>query len=850
MKRSLLISLLSLAMLATVLLAACTGEQTPPTTDDTTTEPLQSESASQQESSTQEPDSSESEQTTAEDVKDPLPENCIIDFDLLENEKLERCFGSPSQCTISIESDEGGEKYVSLTINQAGANDPNVTFNCTKFYRHLGMDPTDINSTPYVMLKVRSLGCSNGTFELFYKAKGMSGIMGDAMVSGSFNPAYTDWQYVLFDMSQQSKWKDEVTAFRMDYMISALSAGETLQVAEIRFLPDADAYYESLNLDMDAVGIPISDQAKADAQALLSGVQLPSTSFDSYKPLVAEHEDATLSMWFDHLYNRTPQDVATSNGNASYQIFLAGNETEGCQVLLSPETDVQGLRVYLTDFTNEHGDVLPSELRWGYYFTDIGGKTVIEPLPKVTYTPDQEMTDRQNGQNSTGAIIPNKQKYNGFDIKAGTNQAFVIKASAPVGAPAGEYTATFTVTDAQGNEIKKATVFAYVWNFSLPLTPSCKTLMDLDSYSIYVTYLDYPGEVTDYQGRSLIHGYYEFALKYRINPYSLPVQNKDGRFDSEILMQYLDDPRVQCFQTLGWKTDLNATNVANAYAVLSQKQEWLDKAYFYPVDEPMNLNDLNRINAAGDLLKQHFPGYKLIVPMHLDSMVAGGDFFSYVSDSVTAWCPHNFFFHTYAQWKQNPDLYYRMPVIAESSMGTFRDRMKAEAEGGDEIWWYITRLPNKPEITFDINSDAVNCRTLFWQQKLYDVDGFLYYSMNDWSGAPEIIQPTGNEWLVGLNPVHEKRESDGIDIYGNGILFYSGIFFADREPIPALRMECVRDGLEDFDYLTMLQEIYGEETVDGLISTWTTSMYEYSTDQAEFYTLRAKLGALLDQNSD
>ena len=32
-------------------------------------------------------------------------------------------------------------------------------------------------------------------------------------------------------------------------------------------------------------------------------------------------------------------------------------------------------------------------------------------------------------------------------------------------------------------------------------------------------------------------------------------------------------------------------------------------------------------------------------------------------------------------------------------------------EGGDEVWWH-----------FDINSNTVNCRTLFWQQKLYDVD--------------------------------------------------------------------------------------------------------------------------------
>ena len=844
MKRTFLLMSTVLAILLAVLLAACTGgessydKETYPDATETTTE--------QTTEQTTDPDTSE--ESSTEPQPEPLPANATLDFDLLEDADLQKCISSPNMTTVTIGKDEGGEKYITLTVNQNNANDPNVTFDVNKFYKNADMTAANIDEYPYVLIKVRSVGCSSGTFELFYKTKGMSGIQGDAYVTASYDPASTDWQYILFDLSNQKNWKSRVTLLRFDYMTSALQAGEALQIAEIQFLPNADLYYQSLNLDMNAIGIPVTEAAKQQATQLLGSVTMPSTAFDSYQPLTAEKEDSTLSMWFDHMFSRTPQDDTTHSGMNTYQILLAGNETEGCQVLLAPEQSVQGLRVYLTDFTNASGDTLTGELRWGYYFTNIAGKDMYEPLPKVTYEKDQEMVDRQNGANSTNEILPNFQTYNGFDIEAGKSQMFVIKAIAPVNAVPGEYTATFTVTDAQGNEIKKATVFAYVWDFSLPLTPSCKTLMDLDSYSIYYTYRDFPGEVKDYQGRTLIQNYYEFALNYRINPYSLPVKNEDGNFSSEILMQYLDDPRVQCFQTLGWKTDLNATNVSNAYAVLSQKQEWLDKAYFYPVDEPKDANDLNRIVNAANLLKEYFPGYKLIAPMHLNNMVAGGDFFSYLADSVTAWCPHNFFFTTFAEWKSNPDLYYRMPVVAESTFGTLRDRMQKEAEGGDEVWWYITRIPNQPEITFDINSEAVNCRTLFWQQKLYDVDGFLYYAMNDWTGAPEIIQDTGNPWLQGLNPVYEKRASDGIDIYGNGILIYSGIYFADRDPIPSLRLECVRDGLEDYDYLTLLQEIYGEEVVDGIISQWTTNMYEYSTDQEQFYALRAQLGMLIEQN--
>ena len=123
------------------------------------------------------------------------------------------------------------------------------------------------------------------------------------------------------------------------------------------------------------------------------------------------------------------------------------------------------------------------------------------------------------------------------------------------------------------------------------------------------------------------------------------------------------------------------------------------------------------------------------------------------------------------------------------------------------------------------------------QQKLYNVDGFLYYSVNDWYEMGE------NQ---GLNSKHEVSDFP-YDVYGNGVLVYCGAPFGEYGPVGCLRLECVRDGIEDYEYLTMLAEQYDKETVDLIIRRLTTSLSEYNTDEEFFTALRIAVGNLLEQ---
>jgi len=868
MKKTLSLLLALLMMLS--LFTACngSGDEANTSAEETTTEKTEqttakgsetdesedvSESKSTEEK-TSESDEQHSEQTTEASSEEPsesetvdVPDEKIevIDFNSVDAKKLESLFSGHNMAKSAAGSDDDGDQYIRLTTTGA-TSDPYVAFDLTNFIKFSAGNRINAKDYAYVMFRVRSEGSSNGNFELYYVSGKAQGVQPGMSVTSSYDVAEEDWQYVLFDLSGATGWEGLVRGFRLDFSTGALAAGESLCISEIRFMESADSYYKMFDLDWDAIGTPIDPEAQKKAEELLASAKDHTTAYDSYKAEKADKESSSLHIWFDQLVNRTAQNNNTPTDKITYQLNLAKNEAEACQMILASDKDVSGLKVYITDFKNSAGNTLETELFWGFYF-NVDGKMVIDPLPVVDYTADQNVVDWINGGNAANVNIPNFQKYNGFDIKAGQNQTFVIKVTSAQDSPSGEYSAVLTVKDADGNEVKKVTVFAYVWNFALADESSCKTLMDLGSFSVYVSYYDYEAKLKNEAGHNLYQIYYDFLLKNRVCSYTLPFENKDGKFSNGGLAEYLNNPRVVAFQTLGWGTELNSTNVANAYKFLMQNKEWFKKAYFYPVDEPLDVGRLNDINYYGKLLSENFPGYKLIVPMHVNYNVKGGDFFSYITDAVTVWCPHTYFYTTFAEYYANRNLTYSCSVINEERLGTFRERMEKEQAGGDEAWWYVTRRPDNPEITLNMDSPSINIRTLFWQQKLYNVDGFLYYSVNHWSnGSDRWYVPSADKFYEGLDAMHEINESIDLDMYGSGILIYSGAYFAQLDPVASIRLECVRDGIEDFEYLTMLEAEYGKDVVDAIITLWTTSIGEYHTDPEEFDSLRNKLGLLLE----
>ena len=799
-----------LALISVIaLLVACTaGVGDTDTTADTTTGVADtgSEETTVAEETTADI-STETETDTETDTETETEEVLPADGFAMDHERIERQLtGGNAMTATRVEMD--GSYVVKLSSTSA-SSDPFISFNVKNYCTAKKIDKFKAEDYDYVILRVKVENCSSAKFELFYCAGSVTTPVGTCMTTAAFDNTAEDWQYIVFNMKNANQWEGNVHAFRFDYQTSCSGADENMYISHIYFAKNDDEMRAVTTQGMDnPFEVETDPEVEQKVDDLLatpdSAPAVDNTKVD------ASAEDANLDLWFNHAYINNPAEDVLSTGWNTYLLRLAKNESEGVHMFLASKSGHNGLTVSVTTFKNADGVELKTELMYGYYFEDVEGKTLVDPIPWV-----------QAGQT--------------FDLAAGRSYMYIIKATSFMDSPAGEYTATVTVTDANGNEIKKATVSAYVWNFTLPEETSCKTQMDLSWYNIYVAHECWEGDDS-----LLYKNYYDLMLSNRICAYTLPYNTK-GTFSDPRILDYLNNPRVTAFNPIGWKEEVTASNVQAAYAFLSQNPEWLDKAYFYIVDEPLNKQDLDRINEYGDLLKQYFPGYKMMAPTHVNYVwdtESTVDNFSYVKDSINVWCFKPYFFTTFEQYNYDRTLTYWMTSKLEENLGTFADRMYAEQAEGDELWWYVTRRPESPEITLLMETEAVRHRILFWQQKLYNVDSFLYYLVNDWYNIGEDN---------GVNKKYENTPgADGYDCYGNGVLLYCGQDFGVYGAVESIRMETVRDGIEDFEYLTMITELYGKDVTDAIIHRLTTSLSIYNTDTDNFTDLRIALGNIIE----
>ena len=731
-----------------------------------------------------------------------------IDGFALDHERVAKQFSGAS--AMKAERVEKDGLQVVKIYSTAASQDPFIFFNSQNYCTAKKLGKFTADDYQYVILRVKAENCSSAKFELFYCAGAVTGATGECVLQASFDNATEDWQYIVFDMNGAAKWTGLIHGFRFDYQLSTSAADEAMYISHMYFAKNEEEMKQVTQKGLKNPFEVVTDPVVEEKVEELLATPDSASALDNTK-LDAANEDANLDLWFNHAYINNPAEDITSTGWNAYQLRLAKNESEGTHMFLVSKTGHNGLTVSVTPFRNADGVELGTELMYGYYFDDVEGKTLVDPIPWV-----------KDGQT--------------FDLAADRSYMYIIKATSYLDTPAGIYTATVTVKDASGNEIKKATVSAYVWNFALPEETSCKTQMDLSWYNIY-----YSHECWDGDDSLLYKNYYDLLLNNRVCAYTLPY-NEDGYFTDSRIVEYLDNPRVTAFNPLGWTVRENLeSRVPAAYAFLSQKQEWLDKSYFYLVDEPLNKGHLDQINQYGALLKEHFPGYKMMAPEHVNYVwdkESTVDNFSYVVDSINVWCFKPYFFTTYEQAKYDRRLTYWMTPKLEANLGTFAERMYKEQAEGDELWWYVTRRPESPEITLLMETEAIRHRILFWQQKLYNVDSFLYYLVNDWYEMGE---------NNGVNKKYEHTAGmDAFDCYGNGVLLYCGQDFDVYGGVESIRLETVRDGIEDFEYLTILTELYGKDVTDAIIHRLTTSLSNYNTDTDNFTDLRVALGNIIE----
>ena len=536
----------------------------------------------------------------------------------------------------------------------------------------------------------------------------------------------------------------------------------------------------------------------------------------SYVPLIAEHEDSAVSLWFDYNSRKVLQSDTASTGMNTFSAYLAKNEIENIQFVLTADEARTGLSAEVTPFENEDGASIAAELYIDWY----------HDCDRFGMVPD---------------AIPPLSAYGAFDLVPGQSQAFLIKLKTGMDTPAGWYSATLTVTDGDGQAIKAATVFAYVWDFALSEETACATSINLDLGYLLRVYPEYRSDMT-----TIYQIYYDFMLENRINAYYLPY-----RFTSPQAEEYMNNPRVTSFQYGYNGTGYTPSQVRSTYRRTfadASAESWFNKAYYFTnIVDAATPADLEALRTAYDELAEtvsdSVPEYADVPVWFINTYINDIDYttadgtvidqIEYYKDFVNLWCSKPFAY-TDPDELSTRGAKVMQPLKWNSVYGTFKERMAERRAAGQKVWWFLSWDVEAPYINYYMQTDGTAQRILFWQQFDNDVQGFLYNFVNFWIG--DAADPYIGNITNSAYP----------DAHGESILLYPGKNFGFDGPVSSLRLEALRDGIEDYQMLTMLEAIAGEGAADALIDQLTTGMTRYTTDAETYYQVRKALGAAVE----
>ena len=502
-----------------------------------------------------------------------------------------------------------------------------------------------------------------------------------------------------------------------------------------------------------------------------------------------------------------------------YSVSLAQNEKESIQLIVLPmEGELKQAEVRVGDLAGPLGATLPSEqvdcVTMGYVDT----KTM-PPYGSshVGWWPD-----------------PILEFQHTTDIAEGDAQSFWIRVHTPADQAAGRYHGKLELLSA-GRPVMTFKLNVRVYGFALP---------DRSPLPLAITFgpHDHPTEETKAQQAEWrksddypINAWKPHKLAWAdfLADYLIPYDSLYHRDvpDFEILKRLRDGGRLGWFN-LGYYGPIGEGEGAeekwreSTLPRLRQGYQqakalgMLDRAYIYGCDEaPAAM--FPRVQRAAAILKQEFPGALIMTTTYDHSFGLETDL-----KAIDAWCP----------------LTPRMDL----------ERAAAARAVGREVWWYICCGPRHAYANMFIEYPAIEGRLLMGPMTAkYQPDGFLYYQISIWN----------SEHGISSGPFTDWDARSWTTFHGDGSWT---CVKDDGTPLPTIRLENFRDGLEDYGYQRVLLQTLLKVQADPALAvrgakwlkeaeaaltvptTLVESLTTYSREPAEYYAWRARLAAAIE----
>jgi hypothetical protein len=379
---------------------------------------------------------------------------------------------------------------------------------------------------------------------------------------------------------------------------------------------------------------------------------------------------------------------------------------------------------------------------------------------------------------------------------------FYVLVHVPYGTPGGDYSATLVVDDG-GSQV--AVPFSlHVWEFGWTRihTHSGFAVSQDNLQRSLPRHFVYDGANKD----KVLRNFYTLLRQHGISPtivnYLPKVTDggnlKDSRSWADRVAPYLDetadsvglgDTQLPFLRWFPWsRREHPSWSAVQSYLTditrVFKERGWDTKTYMYVLDETTKYAEERQAE-------------KYARALHAADRATGAKVKFFLTDDPR---PHSlggtktantFLFDDVDIWTLRYYYFFgRIPAV--------RDRQKA----GADIWWYsytndsVARTPS-----FVIDKPHVDSRAWGWLMERWDVDGLLNWGFNRW-GKPA----TGNGWRDPYqNPLSLVKGATRSN--GDTCLVYPGYYprYGLDDPtlgaVGSLRLEALRDGLEEREYL-------------------------------------------------
>jgi hypothetical protein len=515
----------------------------------------------------------------------------------------------------------------------------------------------------------------------------------------------------------------------------------------------------------------------------------------------------------------------------------AGNEHVPFQVVISapvPEgwrpKAPDGFFITVSDLTSFSGKVIPQKQVSLFLEHYIQIYAMSSPVGATGYWPD--------------ALAPLKETFSmQAQYAVVGNRPIWIDIAIPTGTAAGKYNGKITVLK-DGNPLETLAIQLEVYSFSLPEQTHLITYFNISKGELGRLYNK---PVSNPEIEQLSQSYFDLLFTHRLETWfneplvpelTLKGENVELKFNDQRYDYYMNKlktkrvilesgPHELVSQIKAEPFSPTFNKIVKSYltAVDSyfRKNGWTDRLVFNsPIDEPNTKKDYEETRQWAILVHEAAPGvHFLSTESPVSDNPEWGTFRGYVDN----FCVHG---------NSLNDPKVKQALLEE------------QAKGG-EATWYISCDQVYPQPNYFIDAPAMDPVMVPWITARYHMNGILYWAANFWNQTPD-------PWLDPVTYISGFDCSNGWVLNGEGSLIYPGDHTKTYTgqpnvigPVSSIRLELLREGIEDYEYLWMLKDLGDKDFAEIMVSNMVVDVSAFSRNVEELYLARQSMARRLEK---